>query len=36
MTRGSWELVTLSLMKTEEDAANWAEARKETPPIGLN
>jgi len=36
MTRGSWELVTLNLIKTEEDAANWAEARKETPPIGLN
>jgi len=23
-------------MKTEEDAANWAEARKEALPIGLN
>ena len=28
MTRGLWELATLNLTKTEEDAANWAEARK--------
>jgi len=27
MTRGLWELVTLNLMKTEEDATSWAEAR---------
>jgi len=30
------ERATLDLMKREDDAASWAEARKETPPIGLN
>jgi len=36
MTRGLWELITLNWTKTEEVAANWAEARKEIPLIGLN
>jgi len=36
MTRGLWELATLNWTNTEAVAANWAEARKEIPLIGLN
>jgi len=36
MTRGLGELATLNWMNTEAVAANWAEARKEIPLIGLN
>jgi len=36
MTRGLWELATSNWTSTEAVAANWEEARKETPPIGLN
>ena len=34
--RGSWELASLNWTNIEAVAANWAEARKEIPPIGLN
>jgi len=36
MTRGLWELASFNLTKIKEDVANWAEAGKETLPIGLN
>jgi len=36
MTGGLWELANFNWTNTEAVAANWAEARKEIPLIGLN
>jgi len=36
MIKGSWVLASLNWTNIEAAAANWAEARKEIPLIGLN